>query len=89
MSVVPIIEYSNFFDDFRNQFDEKRKKLIDDEIQEYAKDPLKLPPPKRCDRYNVKRMKILLFEAKVVAYFDDFVVLWKFIYGDEFFPRAA
>lgn len=89
MSKVPIIRYSNFFDDFRNKFDEDRKKLIDDEIKEFANDPLKLPAPNQCDKYNQKRMKILLFEAKVVAYYDDFGDMWQFIDGNEYFPRAA
>ena len=89
MSQVPTVRYSNLFDDFRNQFDEDRKKLIDDEIREYANDPLRLPEPKQCDKYSQKRMKLLLFEAKVVAFYDDFQDLWLFIDGNEYFPRAA
>ena len=89
MNKIPIVKYSNHFDTFRNQFNGDRQKLIDDEIKEFAKDPLKLPPPKQCDRYNVKRMKILLFEAKVVAFYDDLVTEWKFIDGNEYQPRAG
>ena len=82
------INYTQYFQDFLDQFDQAKQDKIKDIIKDYCDHKILLPRPKPSVLSN-NVQKVALQSVDVVIFYIDFGTSWLVLDGIEIHKRAA